>query len=493
MAQAAGKWAVGAVSAVLLAGGGYWLAKATIPSPRSASASLTSASVVAQGSAPTQTANAPQSQPAELSPDVLFSKFSPTVVRVVARTGDFRTTLGSGFFVTRTGLLVTNHHVIRNAEFVSIVRDDNTTFFVEGVVADDPDADLAVLKVNTPEPVPFVRLSSQPSPKVGTKVFAIGNPEGLTNTLSEGLISGMRDGIKGVTILQTSAPISHGSSGGPLMTADGTVVGVTTAMLTGGQNLNFAVPASQVRKVMNRLGDLKKFATAGMAPLDPSDTQAFSPVWAALDQRQYGTASRLLVSMRSSQDTNPLYWFASGFLHGQLNNFDLAIEAYKTALDLKPDLEPGWYNLGVIYQRAKRYQDAIEAFRTASKVKPQNVRAYCGAGFVYNQLGDTNKALSFFHKAAELNPEDPVAHGGMGLIYIRQKKYDAAISECQKAIALKPDYAFAYLDLGSAYAYTHRDAEARAAWQNAIRFDAAGPLGPAGRVAAMFLQTPAHK
>lgn len=476
--------AIGAGGLLLLVAGGFWVgSKAFTHGPKSASASV---SHLPANAFQTEKSDPATTQPAAAlatSPAELFASHSPAVVRVIAHDSNFNVRLGSGFFISKDGLLVTNYHVIRDADFASVLRADNTTLYVEGIAAQDKDADLALLKVNVSD-VPFLKIGPDEPPKVGTKVYAIGNPEGLTDTLSEGLVSGLRNYSNHLVAIQTSAAISHGSSGGPLMTADGVVVGVTSATLIDGQNLNFAVPAEQVRQLMARKSEFQKLATAGAAPLDASQTQQFSAVWAALDHKQYSTASRLLASMRVEQDNSPVYWLATGFLHNALNNSALAIEAFKTALQLNPHSEPAWWGLGEAYRAAKRNVEAIDAFKSAAKLKPHDTRAYVGAGFAADAMGDDSRAIEFFKKAREFSPDVPLLYAMTGLLYAHLKQSAAAIQFCQKAVSLKPDYAYGYVCLGIAYDSAGRSNEAVAAYLNAIRFD---PFSSDARLAKALL------
>jgi hypothetical protein len=156
---------------------------------------------------------------------------------------------GSGFLVSTKGLIATNYHVIEDAHTADVVLADKTKLTVEGVVALDEEDDLANLRVAGSMSARPLELDADDVPRVGAKVYAIGNPQGLTQTLSDGLVSGHRE-IDRVSLIQTTAPISQGSSGGPLLGADGRVVGVTTSFLKVGQNLNFAVPASHVARLL---------------------------------------------------------------------------------------------------------------------------------------------------------------------------------------------------------------------------------------------------
>jgi len=199
----------------------------------------------------------------ELSARELFEKASPAVVRIEVR--DRRSKLvaqGSGFFVSDDGLIVTNYHVIAGAYHAVARLSNGSEYPVEGVAAVDQEGDLSLLKVNGKD-LPFLEATGQGLTEVGTKVYAIGNPQGLTNTLSEGLVSGHRVMDAKVTVIQTTAAISPGSSGGPLLTADGSVVAVTSSYLEEGQNLNFAVPAARVRRLIDNRGVLRRLGEVG--------------------------------------------------------------------------------------------------------------------------------------------------------------------------------------------------------------------------------------
>ena len=156
---------------------------------------------------------------------------------------------GSGFIASSDGKIVTNHHVIAGAHS-AIVKLNNGAFFpVEGVLADDPVLDIAVLKVSGKN-LPVLVLADSGTLSVGDHVVAIGSPLGLENSVSDGIISGFRDDSKGRSWVQTTAPASHGNSGGPLLTMDEKVAGVITWKNTEGENLNFAVPSKLIAAVL---------------------------------------------------------------------------------------------------------------------------------------------------------------------------------------------------------------------------------------------------
>jgi hypothetical protein len=154
--------------------------------------------------------------------------------------------LGSGFFVA-TGVIATNQHVIDGASSgTAKLVGDSREMELLGTIAVDRQNDLALLKVDSPAPP--LRLESGLNPAVGDAVYVVGNPLGLEGTFSEGIVSGIRT-VGPDTILQMTAPISPGSSGGPVMDGSGAVIGIAEATFRDGQNLNLAVPASALNQL----------------------------------------------------------------------------------------------------------------------------------------------------------------------------------------------------------------------------------------------------
>ena len=165
---------------------------------------------------------------------------------------------GSGFIIRPNGTIVTNNHVVRGATKVSVTLSDGTTLPAK-VVGRDPRTDLAVLKVNAGQDLPFVPLGDSAKVRPGEWVVAVGNPFGLGGTVTAGIVSALgRDIGEGPydQFIQVDAPINRGNSGGPLITQDGKVVGVNSAILspTGGSvGIGFAIPSNLVHNVVDQL------------------------------------------------------------------------------------------------------------------------------------------------------------------------------------------------------------------------------------------------
>jgi S1-C subfamily serine protease/Tfp pilus assembly protein PilF len=456
----------------------------TRPTPvQSAIASPASnGAVVNPTTAPSLSLQTPSTRPAELAADVLFAQSSPAVVRVISRTAQLETMQGTGFFISADGVLVTNYHVIRGGDFANIVLDDNSTVFVQGIIAQDPKADLAILKLDLASGQ-YLQLNDQPIPRIGTKVYAIGNPDGLTNTLSEGLISGIRNRSNGLASIQTTAPISHGSSGGPLLAADGLVVGVTSASMTNGQNLNFAVPASQISVLLRQKQPFQKLASAGVPPMGADDGKIFAAAMASAAIHDYNAALTQLETLRETQKSNPLFWISVGLVQGQLRQEKQCIAALKQAQQLDPTSESASYFMAAAYLSFKDFPQAVAAAQSAVQAKPTDGRAHGLLGWGYLGQRRFEKAHQAFWQAIQYAPDRPDIYNGMCLVYASEQRWADGITMARKSIALKPDYADAYDSLGIAYAGASRFDEARLAWQTAMRID---PKGIAGRFAVQL-------
>jgi hypothetical protein len=170
---------------------------------------------------------------------------------------------GSGFVVSRDGQIVTNYHVIKSGASAVVKLPDGSFFKVDGVLAFDKKRDIAVIKAHGNN-FKTVALGDSNQLQIGEEVVAIGSPLSLESTVSNGILSGIRsegEDAFGPTnqFLQITAPISHGSSGGPLFNMFGQVVGITSAALVGGENLNFAIPINDVKPRLKSGSDLRPF------------------------------------------------------------------------------------------------------------------------------------------------------------------------------------------------------------------------------------------
>ena len=205
----------------------------------------------------------------------LFGDFLPRYRQRIERS------LGSGVIVDESGHIVTNHHVIANADSVRVQLADGRIADAH-IVGRDPDTDLAVLKINL-TPLPVASFGRSDQLKVGDVVLAIGNPIGLSQTVTHGIVSATSRQQLGIApledFIQTDAPINFGNSGGALVDSSGALIGINTAIVAknlGVEGIGFAIPVNMVRGV---LGDIIAHGRVirgwiGIVPEDVSDEQA---------------------------------------------------------------------------------------------------------------------------------------------------------------------------------------------------------------------------
>ena len=170
--------------------------------------------------------------------------------------------LGSGFVISRKGYIVTNAHVVERASEITVIMFDKSRYKAQ-VIAIDPSVDLAILKVESDKLLPTIEFCYD-EPLIGETVLAIGNPFGYQHTLTDGIISAIHRDIEFgeekvmADLIQTSAPINPGSSGGPLLNINGELIAVNTAIRKASEGIGFAIPVSQLCESLPGMLDIEK-------------------------------------------------------------------------------------------------------------------------------------------------------------------------------------------------------------------------------------------
>ena len=222
-----------------------------------------------------------------------IAKFVDRVVYIEAKTAD-GTNIGTGFIISSDGKIVTNYHVIDKATSGTVTLSNNTTYDIDYVLGYSKptnfgDKDLAVIKINATN-LPVCTLGDSDRVQVGDKVVTIGNPLGIQNVVSEGIVSKVWTNNESLPagLIQITAPISPGNSGGPLFNMSGEVIGVNTFYSTEGQNLNFALPINWLKQIdtslymtlaqvyLKEYGSLPTQLSASVL-VSPDDGESFIP------------------------------------------------------------------------------------------------------------------------------------------------------------------------------------------------------------------------
>ncbi|MBT8371962.1 MAG: Do family serine endopeptidase, partial [Deltaproteobacteria bacterium] len=169
-----------------------------------------------------------------------------------------RSSLGSGVIIDgKRGFILTNAHVVTHAQAVSVVLKDEREFQAQ-IIGIDPDSDLAVLKLDSPEDLPATEMGDSSDLMIGETVIAIGNPFGFSHTVTTGVISALNRSIRTEEVvyrdfIQTDASINPGNSGGPLLNIHGDLIGINTAIYAKAQGIGFAIPINKARRIVTDL------------------------------------------------------------------------------------------------------------------------------------------------------------------------------------------------------------------------------------------------
>ena len=182
----------------------------------------------------------------------LIKRIIPAIVNIEGYSENDKTLItGSGFFVSKN-LIITNYHVIEKANYLAITTYDGKKIPVKKIESVNRNHDLALIKIEQSyQASPIIQIEKE-QPQIGERILVIGSPLGFEQTVSDGIISGIRKFKGNIKLIQITAPISHGSSGGPVINQKGKVIGVATISITEGQNLNFAVSSQYITDIMNQ-------------------------------------------------------------------------------------------------------------------------------------------------------------------------------------------------------------------------------------------------
>lgn len=331
---------------------------------------------------------------AQESLPTLVKRVKPAVVAIATydASGEALMT-GSGFFL-RPGQVVTNLHVIRGATRAEIKTLDGKgkVFPINGTLAIDEEGDLALLSVETPTERPRSTELASELPDEGEPIFVIGNPLKLEGSVSDGIVSAVREVPNSYRIIQITAPISHGNSGSPVFNLKGQVLGVVTIKVTNGQNINLAIAAARVAQLTaGKLQPLSEFALKGKG--DVAETLYKS----GLDSLWLGNYDNALGYFENAANKNPKRaetWVQVGYCRVKQGKAQEAIRAYQQALQLKP-MDADIHNkLGDAYYYSGRLREAIDSYTEAARLRPDNAETFYNLAIAYSDSGNPSMAAA---------------------------------------------------------------------------------------------------
>lgn len=310
--------------------------------------------------------------------------------------------IGSGFFV-RPDLIATNFHVIQGAaQGTAKLVGKRTTYIIEGITATDKDNDLVLLKVIT-HGIKSLSLGDSDTVRIGTPVYVVGNPKGMEGTFSDGIISSIR-GTEAQPRFQMTAPISSGSSGGPVLNRKGEVIGVSASVhqAADAQNINFAIPVNKLKGLLTR-AEIVKPLTQGSKSI--SAKTYFNQGNKKLDLGDYASAITDYTQAIHLKSNFALAYYNRGIAKATLKQHSAAIVDYDIAIRLDPDDASAYYNRGVSKANLEKYKTAIADFDIAISLKPDHAKAYHSRGLMKALLGRTSEAKQDYQTALKLAKE----------------------------------------------------------------------------------------
>lgn len=402
----------------------------------------------------------------------MVKQVKPMVVSIEVYDKDNKISgMGSGFFINQKGQVVTNRHVIIGAHHTK-VKTSFGTFTVKKYIAGNPKCDLAMLSIDREiKDLSGIRICSE-MPEVGEKVFVIGNPLGLELTVSDGIVSAVRELEPFGKVIQVTSPISPGSSGSPVMNMKGELVGVATLQMIQGQNLNFAIPIERVSELDVHEGKwLSKMQTTESEAFtrlnDPLERGIFLyekheykdaiPLFKEaadndlLDSRPHYYLGCCYKNLEMNQavdefqravDINPGYveaYFELGESYVGINALDKGIECYKKALEHRPDYYEAMIRLSGVYTLQKNYKTALKTLEDAFSIN-ESVDLHIYRGICYSELAEHLKAIRSFQRAIEIDDERMDVYTGLIYALLKVRNFKLGISYIEEALVKAQDH-----------------------------------------------------
>ncbi len=388
----------------------------------------------------------------------IYEKVNDAVVRIYSYSpGNKIQGQGSGVILKSKGWIITNAHVAATGNFLYAEHHGN---FIEldSFIVKDIQSDIMVIRIKKIagtdylKGIPDITVFDSDKIKTGQRIYTIGSPLDFENTISEGIVSGIRrsghDSL--FKYLQISAPISEGSSGGAVLDAKGRLLGITTSVILGKavQNINFAIPINKVFEVVEQA------AGNNHEPL-PFDS-CFKKAYEEMEIRHYAHALFYFMQAatfnRGSENDQQLLNYMIGRCFLNLNEPDSAIAYLETAVSTSAK-KYCYYYLGKAWMQKKYYENSQKAFRNSISADTNYVDAYNGMVLLYIRQNQLLSAAEWLGKAVEVDKESPSPETMYltARVFFMSGKYNDAIEILTDLIKWKPNYADAILFLATVY------------------------------------------
>ena len=298
---------------------------------------------------------------------------------------------GSGFFVSEKGDIVTCYHVLKGYSSANVTTLDKKEYRVKNITAINKTNDLIKISLSTTDhDFNSLKLNTTPF-EVGQEIIVIGGPLGLENTVSNGIISAIRDNRTQIT-----APVSPGSSGGPVVNMKGEVIGIVAAQMKVGQNLNFAIPSYLISTMQPAsAGQVEELITPDYS-IKMNDPDV--PLWKKLG---YASEEDLMKGFYTIHSPTMAYSSECYKRFLITEKFDDAVLCYDCILKMNPSYAPSWNSKGVALYQLTRYEEALFCFNKSLELDPTRKVYLQNKGAALQKLHREDEAKAVFAKAKE--------------------------------------------------------------------------------------------
>lgn len=402
----------------------------------------------------------------------LIRRIQPAVATVITYGSDGKLLAqGTGFFISPQGHLITNYHVLEGFSTAIVKTNSGRTCTIKSVVAQDVEGDLIEVLVDISSTSVRPLQVTGVVPSVGERVIVVGSPLGLSQTVSDGIVSAVRN-IKGVgRIIQITAPISKGSSGSPVVNFRGEVVGIATLQFRDGQNLNFAIPGQRILGLAFDKGLPEPRTKTQIASQrhKPTINPKFDlEQWIVREAQKDLPNNLRAISLRPNDAEAHT---ALGWTYYQLDRYEDAIQSFRRALQLQPNSLSALSMLGMIYGNLGRYAESRDYCQKALRLKPESANVLVDLSRAYFGLGQNEAAIEAAKQAVQVDPNSSHAHAQLGLIYVDQGRYEEAAMAFEFSTSIATEFAPGFYDLAWTYYMLGRYEEAEAKYKRALEID----------------------
>lgn len=380
---------------------------------------------------------------------------------------------GSGFIFSEDGLIGTNYHVVDGIDSLIVKTSDGTFYDAELLIIDEKN-DMAIIRIKNANghKFPTIKFGNSDAMKVGQEVFAIGSPLGYEYTISQGIIAGIRENEKvsftdPVTyapieksfekVLQITAAISPGNSGGALFNRKGEVVGITTYTYSGYGNLNFAIAINSFVYFMNSV-DLANIDNNPEAKKKREESLYYSNLRLAGNYKQEATYNWMYVKQKDTMKTLDTFVVKQDSI-ARLN-FNKAESFYGKCLEIAPDSFNVYRDLMDLYVYCENFPKAENLYDTIRvRFQSDSLLSLLSSSLAsaYTSSKEYKKALEFYKKMSAKDTTDNYLLFQIGSIYESMGKYNRAVKEYKRLLKRDPNYTQAYIQLGLIYYNQYKD------------------------------------